>query len=111
MEKSVLVNSFLCHSGSNSRNSGAFSEQLSELHSRPVLFENPHSQSNSRNWLDANISAQIIRIEVVPARQNKKIKISRGCPGIIIGTVQAFYWDFLGICLCVSLFAQEKDNT
>ena len=29
------------HSWSNSRNSGVFSEQLSELHSRPRLCENP----------------------------------------------------------------------
>ena len=33
---------------SNSRNSGAFSEQLSELHSQPT-------RSDSRNWLDSRV--------------------------------------------------------
>ena len=52
------------HSRSNSRNSGVFSEQLSEWYSRPNLCENPYSRSNSRsnsrNWLDTKISAQIL---------------------------------------------------
>ena len=57
------------HSRSNSRNSGVFSQQLSELHSRPMSCENHILRATlHRNWLDAKTTflERFFKIGLVP---------------------------------------------